>query len=143
MSDPISEYQRWKQQGQDLRSNAKQAIELRFRELLTEAIHLAEEYKADFGKALTPPPSITSFRYKAGGKRPAAKPAVKKAVAPLKAAPVAKEGAKADPAIAALNKKLAGARAKLEAAKVAGTPTKNLEDKVYELEDDLRLAQSA
>lgn len=140
MSDPISEYQRWKQQGQDLRSNAKQAIELRFRELLTEAIHLAEEYKADFGKALTPPPSITSFRYKAGGKRPAVKkPTVKKAVAPVKAAPVAK----ADPAIAALNKKLAGAKAKLEAAKAAGTPTKNLEDKVYELEDDLRLAQSA
>ena len=139
MSDPISEYQRWKQQGQDLRSNAKQAIELRFRELLTEAIHLAEEYKADFGKALMPPPSITSFRYKAGGKRPAVKPAVKKAVAPVKAAPVAK----ADPAIAALNKKLAGAKAKLEAAKAAGTPTKNLEDKVYELEDDLRLAQSA
>ena len=136
MSDPISEYQRWKQQGQDLRSNAKQAIELRVRELLTEAIHLAEEYKADFGKALTPPPSITSFRYKAGGKRPAVKkPTVKKA-----AAPVVK---KADPAIAALSKKLAGARAKLEAAKVAGTPTKNLEDKVYELEDDLRLAQSA
>ena len=135
MSDPISEYQRWKQQGQDLRSNAKQAIELRFRELLTEAIHLAEEYKADFGKALTPPASITSFRYKAGGKRPAVKPAVKKT-----AAPVVK---KADPAIAALSKKLAGARAKLEAAKVAGTPTKNLEDKVYELEDDLRLAQSA
>ena len=134
MSDPISEYQRWKQQGQDLRSNAKQAIELRFRELLTEAIHLAEEYKADFGKALTPPASITSFRYKAGGKRPAVKPAVKKAVAQVK---------KPDPAIAALNKKLAGARAKLEAAKVAGTPTKNLEDKVYELEDDLRLAQSA
>lgn len=140
MSDPISEYQRWKQQGQDLRSNAKQAIELRFRELLTEAIHLAEEYKADFGKALTPPPSITSFRYKAGGKRPAVKkPTVKKAVAPVKVAPVAK----ADPAIAALNKKLAGAKAKLEAAKAAGTPTKNLEDKVYELEDDLRLAQSA
>ncbi len=135
MSDPISEYQRWKQQGQDLRSNAKQAIELRFRELLTEAIHLAEEYKTDFGKALLPPPSITSFRYKAGGKRPVVKPAVKKA-----AAPVVK---KMDPAIAALNKKLAGAKAKLEAAKAAGTPTKNLEDKVYELEDDLRLAQSA
>lgn len=139
MSDAISEYQRWKQQGQDLRSNAKQAIELRFRELLTEAIHLAEEYKADFGKALTPPPSITSFRYKAGAKRPVHKAAVKKAAAPVK--PASK--AKPDPAIAALTKRLAGAKAKLEAAKVAGTPTKNLEDKVYELEDDLRLAHSA
>lgn len=137
MSDPISEYQRWKQQGQDLRSNAKQAIEQRYRELLTEAIHLAEEYKADFGKALTPPPAVTSFRYKAGAKRPAVKAAKKTAP------PATKPVAKPDPAIAALTKKLAGAKAKLEAAKVAGTPTKNLEDKVYELEDDLRLAQSA
>ena len=141
MSDPISEYLRWKQQGQDLRANAKQAIEQRFRELLTEAVHLSEEYKADFGKALTPPPAITAFRYKAGAKRPAPKAAVKKSAT----APLAKPASapKPDPAIAALAKKLATAKAKLEAAKVAGTPTKNLEDKVYELEDDLRLAQSA
>jgi len=141
MSDPISEYQRWKQQGQDLRANAKQAIEQRFRELLTEAVHLSEEYKSDFGKVLVPPPAVTAFRYKAGAKRPASKAAVKKTagVAPAKPVPAPK----VDPAIAALVKKLAGAKAKLEAAKVAGTPTKNLEDKVYELEDDLRLAQSA
>lgn len=138
MSDPISEYQRWKQQGQDLRTNAKHAIEQRYRELLTEAIHLAEEYRADFGKALTPPPAVTSFRYKAGAKRPAVKAAKK--TAPL-ASP--KPAVKPDPATAALTRKLAAAKAKLEAAKVAGTPTKNLEDKVYELEDDLRLAQSA
>ena len=68
-----------------------------------------------------------------------AKPAVKKSATPA-VTPVVK---KVDPAITALHKKLAGAKAKLEAAKVAGTPTKNLEDKVYELEDDLRLAQSA
>jgi hypothetical protein len=136
MSDPISEYQRWKQQGQGLRANAKQAIEQRFRDLLTEAIHLAEEYKADFGKSLTPPPAVTVFRYKAGAKRPAAKKGA--AAAPKPAPP-----AKLDPKIAALTKRLAGAKAKLEAAKAAGTPTKNLEDKVYELEDDLRLAQSA
>ena len=140
MSDPISEYLRWKQQGQDLRSNAKQAIEVRFREILIEAVHLAEEYKTDFGKALVPPPAITAFRYKAGAKRPVSK-AAKKTAAPAKVPVV--PAAKIDPAIAALTKRLAGAKAKLEAAKVAGTPTKNLEDKVYELEDDLRLAQSA
>jgi hypothetical protein len=144
MSDPISEYLRWKQQGQDLRSNAKQAIEVRFRELLTEAAHLAEEYKTDFGKALVPPPAITAFRYKVGAKRPAAKSAGKKAAvtpAPPKAMPA--PVVKVDPAIAALTKRLSAAKAKLEAAKEAGTPTKNLEDKVYELEDDLRLAQQA
>ena len=138
MSDPISEYQRWKEQGQNLRSNAKQAIEQRFRELLLEAMHLSEEYKSDFGKSLTPPPAITAFRYKAGAKRPPSKaPGAKKAAAKPEPAK------KVDPKIAALSKKLAGAKAKLDAAKAAGTPTKNLEDKVYELEDDLRLAQSA
>ena len=147
MSDPISEYLRWKQQGQDLRSNAKQAIEVRFRELLIEAVHLAEEYKSDFGKALTPPPVVTTFRYKVGAKRPATKAAGKKSAIPALPAAVAKATAppavKVDPAIAALTKRLAAAKVKLESAKAAGTPTKNLEDRVYELEDDLRLAQSA
>jgi hypothetical protein len=32
---------------------------------------------------------------------------------------------------------------KLEAAKGAGKPTKNLEDKLYEVEDELRLAGHA
>jgi hypothetical protein len=34
MSDVISEYQKWKQQGDDLRLKAKQAMEARYRELL-------------------------------------------------------------------------------------------------------------
>jgi hypothetical protein len=37
MSDVISECQKWKQQGDDLRSKAKQAMESRFRERLSEA----------------------------------------------------------------------------------------------------------
>ena len=37
MSDPIAEYLQWKKQGGDLRAKAKHAIELRFRELLTES----------------------------------------------------------------------------------------------------------
>jgi hypothetical protein len=53
-------------------------------------LSIAEEYRADFGGALKPPPAVTAFRYKA-----------------------------------------------------AAAPTKNLEDKVYEIEDDLRLATGA
>jgi hypothetical protein len=45
-----------------------------------------------------------------------------------------------DPKIVALEKQLAGARKKLEAAQAKGASTKNLEDRIYELEDDLRLA---
>jgi len=44
MSDVITEYQKWKQQGDDLRVQAKQAMETRYRELLSEAVQIAEEY---------------------------------------------------------------------------------------------------
>lgn len=142
MTDPIAEYQQWKKQGGDLRTRAKQAIEARYRELLTEAVQLAEEYRADFGTVLALPSPVTAFKYKAGGKKPAkkagGKPAAPAAVAP---APVAAApAAKPDPKIAALARQLDAARKKLEAAQAKGSSTKNLEDRIYELEDDLRLA---
>jgi len=129
MSDPIAEYLQWKKQGGDLRAKAKQAIEARFRELLTEAAHLAEEYRADFGVALALPAAVTSFKFKAGAKK-----AVKKALPKPEPVKVA------DPKVVALERQLAAARKKLDAAKAKGAGTKNLEDRVYELEDDLRLA---
>src|SRR5580658_2989238 len=64
MTDVISEYQKWKQQGDDLRLKAKQAMEARFREVLLEAARIAEEYRTDFGSALKPPAQVTAFRYK-------------------------------------------------------------------------------
>jgi hypothetical protein len=139
MNNVISDYQKWKQQGQDLRVQAKQAMESRFRELLTEAMQIAEEYRSDFGGLLKPPPGVTTFRYK-----PHSKAKAKKAVQPkgaVKAAPREEPKAqKLDPKVAKLQKRLAAAKKKLEDAKAAGTPTRVLEDKIYELEDELRLA---
>jgi hypothetical protein len=54
MPDVISDYQKWKAHGENLKTQAKQAMESRFRELLTEAASLAEEYRADFGAVLKP-----------------------------------------------------------------------------------------
>src|ERR1035441_10927284 len=62
MPDVINEYQKWKQQGEDLRVQAKHAMETRFRDLLCEAVHIAEEYRTDFGAVLKPPPAVTAFR---------------------------------------------------------------------------------
>lgn len=142
MTDIISEYQKWKQQGEDIRTKAKHAMESRFRELLTEAISIAEEYRADFGGPLKPPSPVTAFRYKApahgkGKKAAKAKPAAK-------AAPVAPPPpeAKPNPKLAGLQKRLATARKKLEDAKAAGTPSRLLEDRVYEIEDELKLASA-
>lgn len=127
MDTILSEYQRWKQQGASIRAQAKQAMEVRFRDLLLEASQIAQDYKADFGTVLKPPPSVLSFKFKETTK-----------TAAKKAAPTAAPSA--NPKVTALEKKLAAAKKKLEAAKTAGTATRNLEDKIYEIEDELRLA---
>jgi hypothetical protein len=144
MADVISEYQRWKQQGENLRTQAKQAMESRFRELLNEAVAIAEEYRADFGGPLKPPAAVTAFRYKASGK-PRPKKTAKEAAkepAPKPAAASRQEASSpaSDPKTAKLQKRLEGARKKLADAKAAGAPTRALEDRVYEIEDAIRLA---
>jgi hypothetical protein len=140
MADVISDYQKWKQQGESLKTHAKQAVEARFRELLTEAASIAEEYRADFGAPLKPPPAITAFRYKASAKAKSKKATKQHAVkVPEIARPESKDQ-KPDPRIAGLQKRLATAKKKLEDAKGVGSPTRKLEDSIYEIEDALRLA---
>lgn len=140
MADVISDYQKWKQQGETLRTQAKQAMESRFRELLTEAASVAEEYRADFGAPLKPPPSVTAFRYKTGAKAKSKKASGQNAAKARDAAPPEAKDAKPNPKIAGLQKQLAAARKKLEDAKAAAAPTRKLEDRIYEIEDELRLA---
>ncbi len=133
--DAITEYQKWKQQGESLRMQAKQAMETRFRDLLIEAAQIAQEYHRDFGGALKPPASITTFRYKTTAGHKSRKPAAKTVA--VKTSPPA------DPKIAVLQKRREQIQKKLEAAKTAGKPTRNLDDRLYEVEDELRLAGNA
>ncbi len=142
MNNIISEYQKWKQHGEDLRIKAKQAMESRFRELLVEAIQVAEEYRSDFGGPLKPPPAVTSFRYKSSGK-PRPKKNQKPATAAKEASTPPKAIAKMNPKTAGLQKRLAAAQQKLEHAKANGASTKNLEDRIYEIEDAIRLSSQA
>jgi hypothetical protein len=144
MADVITDYQKWKQQGENLRTQARQAMEVRFRELLTEAVSIAEEYRTDFGGVLKPPVAITAFRFKASSKpkaKKAAKPAAAKA--PEAKAPEAKPKPSANPKLAEMQKQLAAAKKKLDEAKAASAPTRKLEDRIYEIEDALRLAGQA
>jgi len=141
MNDPIADYQKWKQQGEGLRAEAKHAMESRFRELLTEAARIAVEYKADFGVPLKPPSQVTAFRYKTSPAKPKAKKEAPKPAAPVKAEAKPAAPSKPDPKVAALEKKLAGAKKKLDEAKAAGGATRVIEDRIYEIEDALRLAQ--
>lgn len=142
MSDVITEYQKWKQQGEDLRVQAKQAMETRYHALLSEAVQIAEEYRADFGVPLKPPSSITTFRYKASARSKAKKPAVKRSAEKnVRGGPeAATPPPKPNPRMGGLQKRLATAKKKLDAAKAFGKRTKPLEDKIYEIEDELRLS---
>jgi hypothetical protein len=117
VSDVISDYQKWKQQGEELQIQAKAAMETRFRELLLEAVKVAEEYKSDFRGVLKPPPAVTAFRYRAAASKNAKKKKAAAAPAPLPTTPVKKPD-----------------------RKVLGSPTRNLDDKVYEIEDALQSA---
>jgi hypothetical protein len=139
MSDVISEYQKWKQQGDDLRLKAKQAMESRFRDLLTEAARIADEYREDFGSVLKPPSVVTAFRYKTHAKKKSPKDTKSKApvTPPSNTVPPAE---KVSPKMAAIQKRLTGAKRKLEEARTAGKATRPLEDRIYEIEDELRLA---
>lgn len=145
MADVITDYQKWKQQGENLRTQAKQAMESRFRELLAEAVSIAEEYRSDFGAVLKPSGPVTAFRYKAShklkAKKAGGKPAAIKKTAEAPKPEV--KPAKPDPKIARLQVRLAAAKKKLDEAKTGGTATRALEDRVYEIEDALRLAGQA
>ncbi len=140
MADVISEYQKWKQQGENLKAQAKQAMETRFRELLSEAVSLAEEYRADFGAPLKPQAPVTAFRYRLSRKSKPKKTG-KQAPTAKAAPPSEKPAPQPDQKLARLQRRLDAAKKKVEDAKAAGKPTRPLEDRVYEIEDALRLAR--
>ena len=145
MSDVITEYKKWKQQGEDLRVQAKQAMETRYHELLAEAVQIAKEYLADFGEPLKPTSPITAFRYKGSAKSKAKKAAAERSTARnLREVPQpAPAAAKPNAEIVGLQKRLATEKKKLDKAKASGKPTKAVEDRIYEIEDELRLAGQA
>jgi hypothetical protein len=88
-------------------------MESHFRELLAEAIKVAEEYRSDFGASLKLPRAVTSFRYKSSGK-PRPKKNQKPAVAAKGASTPPKAIAKTNPKTTGLQKQLATAQKKLE-----------------------------
>ena len=139
MDNAITEYQKWKRQGEQLRTQAKQAMETRFHELLTEAASIAQEYHRDFSATLKPPANITAFRYKAAAGRKGKKGAKQTASKSVET-PAAKPAAAQDPKLTALYKRRAQIQKKIDIAKAAGKPTKNLDDRMYEVEDEIRLA---
>jgi hypothetical protein len=123
MSSTLDQYREAKQNWLKLRNQAKKELISRFHEVSAELQQIQRELLEDFGEKVTI----------------AVKP--KKASAKKSAAPVAAPAAApVSPAVASLQKKLDIQQKKLAEAKATGKPTKAIEDRIYEIEDDIRLA---
>jgi hypothetical protein len=155
MSNTIDEYRDAKSHYLKLRNEAKKELLRRFQELANELLLIQRELTEDFGHKVAMP---------AKGKKPKkAAPAPPKAppAPPVKAASAAKangskssanSAAKSAPLFAVKDdlsadeanilKHIDKNRKKLAEAQAAGKPTKPIEDRIYELEDELRLVQS-
>jgi len=134
MSSTIDQYRDAKSQYLKLRAEAKKDLLRRFQELANELLLIQRELAEDFGHKVSLPSK---------GKKP-------KKVTPVPAGPAAPVAGKQPPAkpetvspkVAAIQKQLEKTRKKLAETQAAGKPTKAVEDRIYELEDELRLAQA-
>jgi hypothetical protein len=131
MSTTLEQYREAKQNWLKLRNQAKKELITRFHELSSEILQVQRELLEDFGEKVV----IPTKPKKAVAKKPSA-------AAPT-AAPVQATLTPVSPAVAALQKKLDAQQKKLAEAKAAGKPTKAIEDRIYELEDDIRLAENS
>ena len=122
MTNTIDQYREAKATYEKLHNQARKELIARFNQLANELLQIQRELKEDFGhKVIIPTKGKVT--------RPAARPAAA-------AAPVAP-----NPKIAILEKKVAVEKLKLEKAIAAGKPEKVIQDRIYELEDELRLTK--
>ena len=124
MSTTIDQYREAKNSYLKLRNQAKKELIARFHEVANELLQLQRELLEDFGEKVPLPTK---------GKKP--RPVKKVVAAPAPTpAPVSTK-------VLGIQKQLERQKKKLADTKEAGKPTKTLEDRIYELEDELRLAQ--
>lgn len=133
MSSTLQEYRDAKQSWLKLRGQAKKELIARFHEVSTELLQIQRELLEDFGEKVS-----LSLKPKKAAKKTA--PATVAVVAPAPVGVRALEPKTAAPT--PLEKKLAATKKKLAEAKAEGKPTKAIEDRIYEIEDDIRVAKS-
>jgi hypothetical protein len=118
MNSTIDQYREAKATYEKLHNQARKELIARFHQLAAELLQIQRELKEDFGHKMVIPVK---------GKA-AARPKPAPATTP-------------NPQIAVLEKRVAAERAKLQKAVAAGKPEKVIQDRIYELEDELRLTR--
>jgi hypothetical protein len=149
MSSTIDQYRDAKHQYLKLRAEAKKDLLRRFQELANELLLIQRELFEDFEhkvampvkgkkpKKPSPVPAASAPKAAASAKSNSAKVSSPPKNAPLFAV---KDDFSAEEAN--ILKHIEKNRKKLAEAQAAGKPTKPIEDRIYELEDELRLVQS-
>jgi len=127
MSTTIEQYREAKAQYLKLRNQAKKDLVTRFHALSNELLQVQSELLEDFGEKITLPVK--------------SKKAARPARAPKLAEPAPPPPAPPSPKIAGIERQIDKLKKKLTETQAAGKPVKAIEDKIYELEDELRLAQ--
>ena len=128
MADPIDEYRQARDTYRKLQGEAKKALLARHQELSADLLQIQRELREEFGVKISFP-----------GK---AKATVKKKAPPKAVAEVPVPPIKSSPKINRLQKSLTVQRRKLEEAQKAGKDPKAIKDRIFELEDELRLAST-
>jgi hypothetical protein len=131
MSTTLDEYRNAKNTYLKLKGQAKKELIARFNELASALFEIQRELLEDFGEKVAMP-----------AKPKKSKPA-RRAAAPAPAAPAppAEEPAAPSPKVLAIQKQIESQKKKLAAAQTAGKQTRPIEDRLYELEDALRLLE--
>jgi hypothetical protein len=158
MSSTIDQYRDAKSHYLKLRAEAKKDLLRRYQELANELLLIQRELLEDFDQKVSLPAKAKKPKKAVQAAAPAPKPvpapAPAKTVPPPKAAAVSKTAPpKETPLFAVKNDDLSADEAnimkhieknrkKLAEAQAAGRPTKPIEDRIYELEDELRFVRS-
>ena len=123
MPTALDQYRSAKADYLKLRSQAKKELIARFHELANDLLRIQSELLEDFGEKVQLPAKAKRIKTKGAF-----------VTAPL---PPPSNSAK----MPAIQKKLETQKKKLAELKASGKPSKTVEDRIYELEDELRLAQ--
>lgn len=126
MPSALEQYRSAKSDYLKLRTQARKELISRFHELANELLRIQGELLEDFGEKVQLPAKPKRLKLKSSAK-------TEVQTVSAAEAPSAK--------IVAIQKRLDVQKKKLAEAKAAGKSAKPVEDRIYELEDELRLAQ--
>lgn len=141
MSNFLNEFQETRNKYNELRAQAEKAMQAEFVEALEKAAQMQKDFSDEFGGKLKLPASVLRFVVNTAKTRKKRTPKTPPVMAPTPITAAADGATTPDgPKIARLKKSLKSLTTKLATAKAESKPTRDLEDKLFEVTDELRLA---